>query len=165
MVHQNTIKGDNLSEENDVDSDMEILDNTGAGADAPYKGVHEHVKKADIHASNPLPDMPISQNNTPVDSDPFGLGHLINKKPNKGPSLSDTPPFPPGFSPKNDEHQTSDSIHNFFGKGSNRQHGFSLLARLEETIKVGLALGLNMEGCEKTLASLIADKGEIVVNQ
>ncbi|GKB11683.1 putative RNA-directed DNA polymerase, eukaryota, reverse transcriptase zinc-binding domain protein [Tanacetum coccineum] len=27
------------------------------------------------------------------------------------------------------------------------QPGFSLLARLEETIKVGLALGLNMEGC------------------
>nr|GEY55309.1 RNA-directed DNA polymerase, eukaryota [Tanacetum cinerariifolium] len=40
------------------------------------------------------------------------------------------------------------------------QHpGFSMLERLEETIKIGLALGLNMEGCETTLASLITDKG------
>ncbi|GKC64318.1 reverse transcriptase domain-containing protein, partial [Tanacetum coccineum] len=140
-------QGDNLSEENDVDSDMEFPGDIGAGADALFKGVHEQVDKADIPASTPLHDVPISQKYTPVDSDPFGLGPLINKKPNKGPSLSDTPPFPPGFSPKNDEHQTSDSIHNLSGKESNRQPGFSLLARLEETIKVGLALGLNMEGC------------------
>nr|GFD43538.1 RNA-directed DNA polymerase, eukaryota, reverse transcriptase zinc-binding domain protein [Tanacetum cinerariifolium] len=33
-----------------------------------------------------------------------------------------------------------------------------------ETIKVGLALGLNMEGCEHTLASIINEKGDKVVN-
>nr|GEX31729.1 hypothetical protein [Tanacetum cinerariifolium] len=43
--------------------------------------------------------------------------------------------------------------------------GFYMLDRLEETIKVGLALGLNMEGCESTLASLVAEKGEFNVNK
>ncbi|GJR74302.1 RNA-directed DNA polymerase, eukaryota, reverse transcriptase zinc-binding domain protein [Tanacetum coccineum] len=155
-------QGDNLFEKNDVDSDIEILGNIGAGEDIHDKGVYEHVDKTDIRASTPPPIMPISQNNPPVDSDPFGLGPLINKKSNKGPNLSNTPAFPPGFSPKNDKHQTSDSTHNFSSKEFIRQPGFSLLARLEETIKVGLDLGLNMEGCEKTLASLIADKGETV---
>nr|GEX00272.1 reverse transcriptase domain-containing protein [Tanacetum cinerariifolium] len=38
---------------------------------------------------------------------------------------------------------------------SHKKAGFSLLERLDETIKVGVALGLNMEGCESTLAALI----------
>ncbi|GJT36740.1 putative RNA-directed DNA polymerase, eukaryota, reverse transcriptase zinc-binding domain protein [Tanacetum coccineum] len=47
---------------------------------------------------------------------------------------------------------------------ASKQHsGFSLLERLEETIKVGTALDLNMEGCEITLASLIGDDGELLV--
>nr|GEY96518.1 reverse transcriptase domain, reverse transcriptase zinc-binding domain protein [Tanacetum cinerariifolium] len=41
--------------------------------------------------------------------------------------------------------------------------GFSLLERLEETIKVGLVLGLNIEGFENTLAALTANNGEYVL--
>ena len=43
--------------------------------------------------------------------------------------------------------------------------GFSMLERLGETIKVGFALGLNMEGSEKTLASLINEFGDNAVEK
>nr|GEW95480.1 hypothetical protein [Tanacetum cinerariifolium] len=54
----------------------------------------------------------------------------------------------------------SDSIHKPSDGVSFNNLGFSMLERLEETIKVGLALGLNMEGYESILASLVAEKGE-----
>ncbi|GJS38525.1 RNA-directed DNA polymerase, eukaryota, reverse transcriptase zinc-binding domain protein [Tanacetum coccineum] len=153
-------QGDKLFEENDVESIVEIMDDPRTGAD-----VHEQDMevKADVPVTT-TSDMPDGLNNLPVDSDPFGLGPLINKKPNKGLNLchSDTPKFPSGFSPINDDQQTYDSIHKLSGRESIKKASFSLLKRLEETIKVGLALGLNMKGCEKTLASLIADKGGIV---
>ncbi|GJX21028.1 hypothetical protein Tco_0223705 [Tanacetum coccineum] len=88
----------------------------------------------------------------------------VHKQENKADIPANTTfDVPNGFSPTNDEQQTSDSIHT--GRKSLKQPGFSLLDRLDETIKVGLALGLNMEGCEKTLASHIANKGGIDVNQ
>ncbi|PWA89223.1 RNA-directed DNA polymerase, eukaryota, Reverse transcriptase zinc-binding domain protein [Artemisia annua] len=149
---------DQLFEENDVESVVEIKDDTGTGPDDP----NGHDQDTDVKVHVPT-HVPYDLNNSPVDSDPFGLGPLINKKSTKGPNVcySDTPEFPPGYSPINDDQQTSDSIHKLSGGESITQPGFSLLERLEETIKVGLALGLNMEGCEKTLASLIADKGGI----
>ena len=39
-----------------------------------------------------------------------------------------------------------------------------MLERLEETIKAGLALGLNMEGCESTLTALDVEKGDVTVS-
>ncbi|GKA41220.1 RNA-directed DNA polymerase, eukaryota [Tanacetum coccineum] len=36
----------------------------------------------------------------------------------------------------------------------------TMIQRLEETIKVGIALGLNTEGCENTLTSLLAGNGD-----
>ncbi|GKE66308.1 RNA-directed DNA polymerase, eukaryota, reverse transcriptase zinc-binding domain protein [Tanacetum coccineum] len=59
---------------------------------------------------------------------------------------------PDGFSPINDDHQAFDSTYKLFDGDSLKQPGF-------------LALGLNMEGCDKTLASLIVDKGGIIVNK
>ncbi|GJY83471.1 putative RNA-directed DNA polymerase, eukaryota, reverse transcriptase zinc-binding domain protein [Tanacetum coccineum] len=84
----------------------------------------------------------------PIDSDPFELDHLIKMsgKVHK-PSYSKTPEYPPSFSsiPKGD-HAISDSIYKL-SNGDHIQHpGFSMLKRLEETIRISLALGLNMEG-------------------
>ncbi|PWA92161.1 RNA-directed DNA polymerase, eukaryota, Reverse transcriptase zinc-binding domain protein [Artemisia annua] len=148
---------DQLFEENDVEPNVEIKDDTGTGPDDPNGQDQDTDVKVDVPTH-----VPDGLNNSPVDSDPFGLGPLINKKSTKGPNVcySDTPEYPPGYSPFNDDQQSSDSIHKLSGGESITQPGFSLLERLEETIKVGLALGLNMEGCEKTLASLIADKGD-----
>nr|GEY51299.1 RNA-directed DNA polymerase, eukaryota, reverse transcriptase zinc-binding domain protein [Tanacetum cinerariifolium] len=64
------------------------------------------------------------------------------------------------FSPCHEDQQSYDSFHKHSGEESSTS-GFSLLERLDEKFKVGLALGLNMEGCEKTLASLIAGKGDL----
>ncbi|GJW96376.1 RNA-directed DNA polymerase, eukaryota, reverse transcriptase zinc-binding domain protein [Tanacetum coccineum] len=78
-----------------------------------------------------------------LDSDPFGLDFLIKKKYGKKRTSG------------------SESIHKHLNEGSHKQSGFSLLERLKETIMVGLALGLNMEGCESTLFSLIAENGDL----
>ncbi|GJS06437.1 putative RNA-directed DNA polymerase, eukaryota, reverse transcriptase zinc-binding domain protein [Tanacetum coccineum] len=58
------------------------------------------------------------------------------------------------------EQVISDSVHNLSDGEQIKHPSFSMLERLEETIKVGLALGLNMKGCEKTLASLINENGD-----
>ncbi|GKC92973.1 RNA-directed DNA polymerase, eukaryota, partial [Tanacetum coccineum] len=115
----------------------------------------------------------------PKDIEPFDLDSLIQKKCVKNTKLisSDTPKFPPGFNPNingdqldshldacKQEHVVgSESIHNNSKENSQKQFGFSMLERLEETIKVGLALGFNMEGCENNIASLIAENGDIIV--
>ncbi|GJU19224.1 putative RNA-directed DNA polymerase, eukaryota, reverse transcriptase zinc-binding domain protein [Tanacetum coccineum] len=121
-----------------------------------------------------------------VDSDPFGLEPLINKKRNMDRDVkgSETPEFPPGFSPsKNNEQPVASefpsgspfSVHDIPLDGkldqsrisdsvshgtSQKLVGFSLIERIEETIKVRMALGLNMDGCRSTLAALIANNGE-----
>ncbi|GJX97094.1 hypothetical protein Tco_0352892 [Tanacetum coccineum] len=41
--------------------------------------------------------------------------------------------------------------------------GISMLEQLEETIKVGMALGFNMDGCEATLEKIIAEIGDVIV--
>ncbi|GJR53984.1 RNA-directed DNA polymerase, eukaryota, reverse transcriptase zinc-binding domain protein [Tanacetum coccineum] len=43
--------------------------------------------------------------------------------------------------------------------------GISMLEQLEETIKVGMALGFNMDGCEATLEKIIAEMGDVNVNK
>nr|GEZ21052.1 reverse transcriptase domain, reverse transcriptase zinc-binding domain protein [Tanacetum cinerariifolium] len=118
-----------------------------------------------------------------LDSDPFRLESLINKKYGKAFYLkqSRTPEFPLGFLPvlpalKNNQFETkpdaliikpsgSESINNPTSNNFHKPIGFSLVERLKETIKVRLALGLNMEGCENTLATLIANNGELNVDK
>ncbi|GJR14797.1 reverse transcriptase domain-containing protein, partial [Tanacetum coccineum] len=98
------------------------------------------------------------------DSDPFGLDPLIKQrcgKVNKE-KRSVTPDFSPGFTPISSSNLTSSSG-NKPGDDASKQHsGFSLLERLEETIKVGTALYLNIEGYENTITSLIADNEELL---
>ncbi|GJZ34073.1 hypothetical protein Tco_0579509 [Tanacetum coccineum] len=100
----------------------------------------------------------------PIDSDPFGLDSLIKQRCVKINEVkcSETPEFPPGFTPNPSINQKDSISCNKSVNGASKQHSrFSLLERLTETIKVGTALGLNMEGCETTLSSLIADNGEL----
>nr|GEV12839.1 putative RNA-directed DNA polymerase, eukaryota, reverse transcriptase zinc-binding domain protein [Tanacetum cinerariifolium] len=108
-------------------------------------------------------------------SDPFGLNPLINKKVDKkdAPQTLVTPDFPPGFSPtlgigncvSYPEVQSCNQIDYNSSKSilgdSHKPMGFSMLERLEETIKIGTALGLNMEGCENNLTTLIANNGDV----
>ncbi|GJX28015.1 RNA-directed DNA polymerase, eukaryota, reverse transcriptase zinc-binding domain protein [Tanacetum coccineum] len=85
----------------------------------------------------------------PLDSDPFGLDSLIKQRCGK-PSVvnrSESPEFPPGFSPNSKRiSNDSNSSHKLQDDNSNIQSRFSMIERLEETIKVGLDLGLNMDG-------------------
>ncbi|GJX60146.1 putative RNA-directed DNA polymerase, eukaryota, reverse transcriptase zinc-binding domain protein [Tanacetum coccineum] len=100
----------------------------------------------------------------PIDSDLFGLDSLIKQRCVKINEVKcfETPEFPPGFTPNPSINQKDSISCNKSVNGASKQHSrFSLLERLTETIKVGMALGLNMEGCENTLASLIADNGEL----
>ncbi|GJW90508.1 putative RNA-directed DNA polymerase, eukaryota, reverse transcriptase zinc-binding domain protein [Tanacetum coccineum] len=101
----------------------------------------------------------------PLDSDPFKLDSLIKKRGGKDTKekCSVTPDFLPGFSPNSHKNQKGSVSCNKQEDDVSREHlRFSLVEHLEETIKVGLALGLNMEGCENTLASLIVGNGEII---
>ncbi|GJZ83465.1 RNA-directed DNA polymerase, eukaryota, reverse transcriptase zinc-binding domain protein [Tanacetum coccineum] len=73
-----------------------------------------------------------------------------------------TSDFPPGFTPNLSFNQNDSlSCNKSIDDASKQLSGFSLVERLEETIKVGTTLGLNMEGCETTFSSLIADNGEL----
>nr|GFB07118.1 hypothetical protein [Tanacetum cinerariifolium] len=100
-------------------------------------------------------------------SDLFGLDPLINKTRAKEvvEKCSVTPEYLPGYSliPIG-EHHESQSFHQLSDDTSPKQAGFSMIQRLEETIKVGTALGLNMEGCENNLANLLAGMNAIYIN-
>ncbi|GJY17363.1 putative RNA-directed DNA polymerase, eukaryota, reverse transcriptase zinc-binding domain protein [Tanacetum coccineum] len=153
---------DKLSENNEVESVADMKD-------IGIRVFTQELGKANMaqEPASSRPDVHDDLKESLVDSDPFGLAALINKTPKKATSLShsNTPKHPPGFSPFKNVQYESESIHNFSSDESSKKPGFSLLERLEETIKVGLALGLNIEGCEKTLASLIAKKGDLGVTK
>ncbi|GJR75688.1 RNA-directed DNA polymerase, eukaryota, reverse transcriptase zinc-binding domain protein, partial [Tanacetum coccineum] len=130
-----------MHEENEVESVTDIFDDIDAAkVDLDFQKVSSSI---DGGVQDQSPDA------APIDSDPFDLAPLINKTRGKDFEMKDseTPIFPPKSS-----HKVLGDLH--------KSVGFSLLERLEETIKVGLALGLNMEGCENTLAALIANNGE-----
>nr|GEV12882.1 RNA-directed DNA polymerase, eukaryota, reverse transcriptase zinc-binding domain protein [Tanacetum cinerariifolium] len=121
----------------------------------------EHVDIDNVHIQSHS-STPEEKNGKSNDSDPFELEHLINKsgKSHK-PCHSVTPDYPLGFSSvlKGDQ-VTFDSIQKLSDGDHIQQPSFSMLERLKETIKIGSNLGLNMEGCESTLASIIAAKGD-----
>ncbi|GKE26882.1 RNA-directed DNA polymerase, eukaryota, reverse transcriptase zinc-binding domain protein, partial [Tanacetum coccineum] len=133
-----SLRSQNLEEEK-VENDVELV----AGS---FDDIDDLAKVNDVMAHEQVLDQVLEQeqviglhdimgsNKEPIGSDPFRLDPLLNLKRNKvsKPIRSETPEFPPGFS------------------------------QLEETIKVGMALGLNMEGCETTLASLVAGHGESI---
>ncbi|GJZ38058.1 putative RNA-directed DNA polymerase, eukaryota, reverse transcriptase zinc-binding domain protein, partial [Tanacetum coccineum] len=163
-------KKEDIPDNNDVESvvgdDMENVFEQIHEVQSPKNVVHNQAIGEESHVCG-------DSNKNPTDSDPFGLNPLIMKAGGKDvkSSTSKTPSFPPGFSPmENDFVQNvqvnvcneagSDSIHNHSNDNSKKHFGFSMVDRLEETIKVGSALGFNMKGCESTLASLIAENGD-----
>nr|GEX44231.1 RNA-directed DNA polymerase, eukaryota, reverse transcriptase zinc-binding domain protein [Tanacetum cinerariifolium] len=158
--------------ENDDDDFTDIVDVSGddhAKLDVEHDQVHINVDPQ--HDPDVVESPYVKGNEAPLDSDPFGLESLINKKSRKAfeHKLSKTLEFLPGFSPNHILHSTnfdvqnsgSESINNQSPSDSYKQFGFLMVERLEKTIKVGLALGLNMEGCENTFATLIATNGEL----
>nr|GEZ12581.1 RNA-directed DNA polymerase, eukaryota, reverse transcriptase zinc-binding domain protein [Tanacetum cinerariifolium] len=75
-----------------------------------------------------------------------------------------TPEFPPGFTPTMEGSSSKCNPHQGQVSSHCAHSDFSLIERLWETIKVGTALGLNMEGCENTLTEMIAGNGDLKVD-
>ncbi|GJV95118.1 hypothetical protein Tco_1546695 [Tanacetum coccineum] len=139
---------DSLSGTNGVDLGADIHGGSQSDGEVHYSDENQVDNN---NNSSPSPSVvPNSFQSIPGGSDPFELEPLINRKPHKVPSVnhSETPEFPLVILQKkvNSPWLCSEG-------------------RLEETIKVGLAMGLNMDGCETTLASLIANIGDTVVIQ
>ncbi|GJY36035.1 hypothetical protein Tco_0421413, partial [Tanacetum coccineum] len=152
-------------EKNLEESDAESVADLFADLETGENMVNSHHVQEDVQEDVELSkdcnikDSPVEhcENNLPSDSDPFELASLINKRCVKQveEKSSETPNFPPSFALNSlGENQASRSFHQFL-KDNSQQAGFSIIQRLEETIKVGIALGLNMEGCENTLTSLL----------
>nr|GEV14099.1 RNA-directed DNA polymerase, eukaryota, reverse transcriptase zinc-binding domain protein [Tanacetum cinerariifolium] len=128
------------------------------------------------------------------DSDPFELASLIakNKDYHKHNMGSSTPKYPPGFTQPDDD---GDRIHDFSDVCKpvaqedkwdvSVQHetksmkssqvndieipkkfvGISMIQQVEDTVKVGNAIGFNMEGCQDMLVKMIGDMGAQTVNK
>lgn len=148
----NECKGDDVSEP-DMDSCVgDVLE--------------ELVPVHEAHDMNLSPPLTGGKAVESPNTDPFELDELIKKSSKPlNPGSSITPEFPPGFSQINNVQAGSNSVHNSSAGDSIKHPGFSMLELLEETIKVGLALGLDMEGCEKTLASFINEIGDNDMNK
>ncbi|GJT35338.1 hypothetical protein Tco_0925757 [Tanacetum coccineum] len=122
----------------------------------------------------------------PFNSDHFELESLIatngNYKSNKQ-GLS-TPKFPPGFTQSDGgekQHDFSDvNKHEFLvhhesksiqssqvkdDEAPRKYVGVSMIQQVEDTIKVGIALGFNMDGCQDMLQKMIADMGDDIFNK
>ncbi|GKF54513.1 hypothetical protein Tco_0161423, partial [Tanacetum coccineum] len=167
---------DNYDAESVVGDDFENVFNLSQEVHSPKNDAHNHnFGEKEFQDRGDMGEKP-------KDSDPFNLEPLIMKTCHKDAkaTCSMTPTFPSGFSQKvngdlQDKHVSvcnqgdqvvdSESIQNHSKDNFKTHFGFSMIERLEETIKVGLALGFNMEGCENTLASLIVENGDIKVNQ
>ncbi|GKA69987.1 putative RNA-directed DNA polymerase, eukaryota, reverse transcriptase zinc-binding domain protein [Tanacetum coccineum] len=141
-----SLRSQNLEEEK-VENDVELV----AGS---FDDIDDLAKVNDVMAHEQVPDQALEQEQVIVDelqdSTNKGLHDIMGS--NKEPIGSDPFRLDPLLNLKRNK---GDSCKPF---------GFSMIERLEETIKVGMALGLNMEGCETTLASLVAGHGESIVN-
>ncbi|GJU41066.1 putative RNA-directed DNA polymerase, eukaryota, reverse transcriptase zinc-binding domain protein [Tanacetum coccineum] len=113
-------------------------------------------------------------------SDPFNLEPLIAKNGHYHSKESLTPKFPPGFTqsvgnesnrdlsgvskPMSGKCHEDDSAHkksiHSDDEVKRKYVGVSMIQQVEDTIKVGIALGFNMDGCQDMLAKMIADMGE-----
>ncbi|GKB28400.1 reverse transcriptase domain, reverse transcriptase zinc-binding domain protein [Tanacetum coccineum] len=122
----------------------------------------------------------------PTYSDPFELESLIAKNGNYQKQGSLTSKFPPGFTQSDggdinrDLSRVSKPVACEGGDATSvnyeksMQHDdevtkkyvrVSMIQQVEDTIKVGIALGFNMEGCQDMLAKMIADMGDKDVNK
>ncbi|GJY92512.1 hypothetical protein Tco_0508294, partial [Tanacetum coccineum] len=121
-------------------------------------------EKEEVHEENEVESIADIFDDKMRPSDPFDLAPLINKTRGKDLEMKGSETHD-GLQDHNlIQSVGSESSHKVLGD-LHKSVGFSLLERLEETIKVGLALGLNMKGCENTLAALIANNGERMVDK
>ncbi|GKC17607.1 RNA-directed DNA polymerase, eukaryota, partial [Tanacetum coccineum] len=113
-------------------------------------------------------------------SDPFNLEPLIAKNGHYHSKESLTPKFLPGFTqsvgnesnrdlsgvskPMSGKCHEDDSAHkksiHSDDEVKRKYVGVSMIQQVEDTIKVGIALGFNMDGCQDMLTKMIADMGE-----
>nr|GEV07239.1 hypothetical protein [Tanacetum cinerariifolium] len=171
-------------EENVNESDENFFDDNG---DTHFKVANDipHVHQ-DFNKENSAICANVPVDNDPFGLEP--LINKTGGKVYEYLRSSKTLNFPPGFSPKQKTNESmvfefppgySLNVTNFqqdtlpdcnanqplasesISLGdSHKKVSFSLLERLEETIKIRVALGLNIEGCESTLAALIDNNGD-----
>ncbi|GKB71672.1 putative RNA-directed DNA polymerase, eukaryota, reverse transcriptase zinc-binding domain protein [Tanacetum coccineum] len=125
---------DSDNEKNSVDSDAESVADLFSDLETGENMVSNHHQNVDDHVVDCNNKESPCVNKMLSDSDLFGLASLINKK----------------------------CVKEVSEDNSLKYTCLSMIQRLEETIKVGVALGLNMEGCENTLVSLLTEKGDLV---
>ncbi|GJR65058.1 RNA-directed DNA polymerase, eukaryota, reverse transcriptase zinc-binding domain protein [Tanacetum coccineum] len=118
--------------------DISVAESVG---DIPVKELMEeqHSKQHDL--------IEIDDNgiNT-IDTDPFDLADLIARKCQQEEATKESV-LHDSMSMKNEAPQ--------------KRVGISMLEQLEETIKVDMALGFNMDGCEATLEKINAEMGDV----
>ncbi|GJT19173.1 putative ribonuclease H-like domain-containing protein [Tanacetum coccineum] len=160
--------GDNEFEKPNDDSDVEKVSESSCMHGNDF--VHE--KASNIHCEKP-----------PHSSDPFNIYDLLQKKNGKFPLSKDFDPiYPPGFTP------VSENINKGEGSGSSinqeksipekKQYpshnmeapsqrttsipttGGSILEVIDDLVKVGHAMGYNMEGCSKNIPKIIGAQGD-----
>ncbi|GKC68758.1 reverse transcriptase domain, reverse transcriptase zinc-binding domain protein, partial [Tanacetum coccineum] len=137
---------DNVTaDDNDVDNDAlsvaDVVDYIGIIQPKEVEVQDQVVDTQVQDCDDRCPQKLVERNEFQYDSDPFSLEHLINKKRNKvaNSNSSVTPEFPPGFPPCSvDEEQVAGSFNNLSDGEPIKHPGFSMINRLEETIKVGL---------------------------
>ncbi|GJY46340.1 putative RNA-directed DNA polymerase, eukaryota, reverse transcriptase zinc-binding domain protein [Tanacetum coccineum] len=166
-IEENKSEGNSSQAESvndDEESVGEFFDNDGN--EAYPNNADEHTKVNDS-AHQPS-------------SDPFNLEPLIAKTGLYHNNESLTPKFPPGFTqsvgddskcdlsgvskPVSGKRQKEDSVHQESTHSDDdvkrKYVGVSMIQQVEDTIKVGTALGFNMDGCQDMLAKMIADMGD-----
>ncbi|GKC32259.1 putative RNA-directed DNA polymerase, eukaryota, reverse transcriptase zinc-binding domain protein [Tanacetum coccineum] len=131
-------QGDQIFVANDAQSVADKIDEIGIAQtneddeDSEHE-VDAHIQDHDVRSTHE----PLRLNKVHSDSDPFGLDALINKKSGKVTIItsSATPDFTPRFPPG--EHHATDYLNNLSDGIPIKQPDFSMIDRLEETIKVG----------------------------
>ncbi|GKD59759.1 RNA-directed DNA polymerase, eukaryota, partial [Tanacetum coccineum] len=153
----------------------------------------DHVLNSSVHDEAPQSKAAeaLSNEETPVSEDPFGIYGLLHKNNNNnsGSMESVDPKFPPGFTPstsdqekpKEDPVQVSSncaypsssrtreskknrgmtSFPNSHSGSFKQKTGGSIIDLMDELVNVGRAMGYKMDGCMKDIESIIGSKGEI----
>ncbi|GJX76532.1 RNA-directed DNA polymerase, eukaryota [Tanacetum coccineum] len=171
-THNDNNDGDSL-EDVEEESVEDLLANENKGEQEN----REHIQQEDNVDSEKVNE-----------SDPFDLASLIAKRTAACNNVkgSTTLKYPPGFT-QTEEGELKEDLSDVCkpleqdgdSEGSNKYDGFSMqssqtkdsevpkkyvgisiLKQMEDTIKVGTALGFNMEGCQDTLTKIIADMGD-----
>ncbi|GKB69456.1 hypothetical protein Tco_0930868 [Tanacetum coccineum] len=107
--------------------------------------------------------------------DPFGIYSLLNKNKDKSENMKPSDhslKYPPGFTPNDLNGQERNSINKGskeevsglvcsgnFKKSEVPRTGGSILCVLEELVKLGQAMGYNMDGCVNNMTEIIESQG------